>query len=141
LAEIPDRGPPGSPLSRRVLIVDDHVDAAETMALLLQLEGHDVAVAHDGPAALAAAQAMQPTLVLLDIGLPGMDGYQVARRLRMEVGLQDVLLVALTGWSEDDQQRTHDAGFDERLVKPISPQSLRQLFSHPKLLTPRHQTP
>ncbi|HEY5452687.1 MAG TPA: ATP-binding protein [Polyangia bacterium] len=111
------RAGPGTPL--RVLVVDDNVDAAKTLAKLLELRGHEVSLAHDGPAALAAAAAAPPDLVLLDIGLPGMDGYAVAARLRA-AGHAGAALVALTGYGrEEDVQRSRDAGFDHHLVKPI----------------------
>jgi CheY-like chemotaxis protein len=84
---------------RRILVVDDNVDAAESLALLLQIEGHDVRVAHDGPAALAAVDAEMPDLVFLDIGMPMMNGYDVARRLRERPGLESLVLVAVTGWA------------------------------------------
>jgi PAS domain S-box-containing protein len=115
----------GGPL--RVLVVDDNVDAAKALEQLLRLTGHEVSVAHDGPAALAAAAAAPPDLVLLDIGLPGMDGYAVAARLRA-AGHADTALVALTGYGrEDDRRRSRDAGFDHHLVKPIGFGQLRRL--------------
>ena len=102
-----------------MLVVDDNVDAAKTMGHLLRLTGHEVSLAHDGPAALAAAAVAPPDLILLDIGLPGMDGYAVAARLRA-AGNEGTTLVALTGYGrEDDLQRSRDAGFDHHLVKPI----------------------
>jgi PAS domain S-box-containing protein len=111
--------PPSSLPRRRVLVVDDNVDAADSLALLLRLAGHDVRVAHDGPSALEAARAERPDAVFLDLGMPGMDGYEVARRLRQESGLDGVRLVALTGWGQDeDRRRTQEAGFDQHLVKP-----------------------
>jgi PAS domain S-box-containing protein len=117
--------------SRRVLVVDDNIDAAESMALLLRLSGHEVRVVYDGPSALAEARAHRPEVVLLDIGLPrGMDGYEVARRLRRECGLADVLLVAVTGYGqEEDRRRALEAGFDEHLTKPVDLDRLRQLVA------------
>jgi CheY-like chemotaxis protein len=92
-------------------------------------------VAHDGPAALAAAQAERPDVVVLDLGMPGMDGFEVARRLRGQPGSDGVLLVALTGWAqEDDRRRCYEAGFDGHMPKPVEPDALRQFFAHPKLL-------
>jgi CheY-like chemotaxis protein len=103
----------------RVLVVDDNVDAANMLGQLLSLTGHEVSLAHDGPAALAAAVGTPLDLVLLDIGLPGMDGYEVARRLR-DTGHEGTALVALTGYGrEDDIRRSLDAGFDHHLAKPI----------------------
>jgi PAS domain S-box-containing protein len=111
----------GEAARRRVLVVDDNEDSADSLALLLELKGHEVRVALDGPAALATAHAFQPEVVLLDIGLPGMDGYEVARRLRAErAGEGGLLLVALTGYGQDeDRRRSREAGFDHHLVKPV----------------------
>jgi signal transduction histidine kinase/ActR/RegA family two-component response regulator len=117
------------PPHQRVLIVDDNADAAESMAMLLRALGHEVRTAPDGPAALERARAFQPDMVLLDIGLPRMDGYEVARRLRGEAGLCKVLLVALTGYGQDeDRRRTREAGFDHHLVKPIDWDDLEPLL-------------
>jgi len=107
----------GAPL--RVLVVDDNVDAAEAVGKLMEILGNEVALAPDGPAALAAAKAAPPDLILLDIGLPGMDGYEVAARLR-GAGHTRAALVALTGYGrENDVRRSRDAGFDYHLVKPV----------------------
>jgi PAS domain S-box-containing protein len=106
----------------RVLIVEDRADAAESLALLLQLHGHEARVARDGPSALKEAASFGPDAVLLDIGLPGMDGYEVARRLRRQEGGGRALLVALTGYgAEDDRRRCLEAGCDGHLVKPAEP--------------------
>jgi two-component system CheB/CheR fusion protein len=118
-------GPAAAPL--RVLVVDDNVDAARALGHLLKLLGHEVALAHDGPAALAAAAATPPDLVLLDIGLPGMDGYAVAERLRA-AGHGRAALVALTGYGQDEHlRRSIGAGFDHHLVKPINMTVLRKI--------------
>jgi two-component system CheB/CheR fusion protein len=115
----------GGPL--RVLIVDDNVDAAQALGHLMRLLGHDVTLAHDGPGALAAAAAAPPQLVLLDIGLPGMDGYAVAARLRA-AGHDRAALVALTGYGqEDDLRRSREAGFDHHLVKPVDFARLQEI--------------
>ncbi|WP_229210544.1 ATP-binding protein [Duganella sp. CF517] len=107
--------------SLRVLVVDDNVDAAETLTALLEFKGHTVAAAHDGPAALAAALSLSPQVVFLDIGLPGMSGYEVARALRAMPALDGVALIALTGWGTDaDRLKTDAAGFDHHLTKPVS---------------------
>jgi DNA-binding response OmpR family regulator len=113
--------------NRRILVIDDSNEAAESLALLLRLHGHDVRVAHDGPAGLAEADAWPPEVVLLDIGLPGgMDGYETARRLRAHRG-ESVRLVALTGCSDaEDDQRAQTAGFDLYLVKPAELADLRR---------------
>jgi CheY-like chemotaxis protein/two-component sensor histidine kinase len=116
---------------RRVLVVDDNPDSAESLALLLQIEGHDVWTAHDGLSALAAAREHRPEVVLLDIGLPaGMDGYEVAQRMRPEAGLEDMLIVAVTGYGQaEDKRRAADAGFDGHLVKPVDIDKLWQLLA------------
>jgi signal transduction histidine kinase/integral membrane sensor domain MASE1 len=116
---------------RRVLVVDDNVDSAESLATLLQVQGHDVWMAHDGPSALVLAREHRPQLVLLDIGLPaGMDGYEVAQRMRPEAGLQDAVIVALTGYGqEEDKRRAAQAGFDGYLVKPLDIKQLTRLLS------------
>jgi CheY-like chemotaxis protein len=122
--------PVGTAPQRRILVVDDNVDAAESLALLLRIEGHEVHVAHDGPAALAAIAADRPDVVFLDIGMPVMNGYEVAQRLRKMPGLENLLLVAMTGWGqEEDRRRSQEAGFDYHLVKPADPEALRQLLA------------
>jgi CheY-like chemotaxis protein len=106
--------------SVRALIVDDNIDAAATLSLLLQLAGHTTCLAHDGPEALKAATEFKPDVVLLDLGLPGMDGYEVARVIRRMPELGRPVLVAVTGWGgPDDRARTKQAGFDEHLTKPV----------------------
>jgi CheY-like chemotaxis protein/two-component sensor histidine kinase len=115
---------------RRVLVVDDNRDSAETMAVLLRLWGHEARSAEHGEAALAVAQEFRPQAVLLDIGLPQMDGYEVARRLRALPGLDGVLLIAMTGYGQDrDRRRARRAGFDHHLVKPVDPEALRRLLA------------
>jgi len=117
-------------VGHRLLVVDDNRDAADSLALLLRLQGHEVHVAHDGPAALEALNGYRPEMVFLDIGMPGMDGYEVARRVRQMPGLEDVVLVALTGWGQkEDRRRTAEAGFDHHLVKPPEPQTLESLLT------------
>src|SRR5215211_6310628 len=104
----------------RILVVDGNVDAAESLALLLGLGGQEVHTAHDGPAALEAAVAFRPHVVLLDIGLPGMTGYEVAAHLRRQPVLRSAVLIALTGYGqEEDRRKSLEAGFDHHLVKPI----------------------
>jgi CheY-like chemotaxis protein len=113
----------------RILVVDDNVDAAESMAVLLRLHGHEVRTAYDGPGGLEAARAFRPQAVLLDIGLPRMDGYEVARRLRGEQGLEKILLVAVTGYGQEEARlRGRVAGFDSYLVKPADLVELQQLL-------------
>jgi PAS domain S-box-containing protein len=122
--------PPPQP--RRVLVVDDNVDAAESSALLLRLSGHHVETAHDGPAALERVATFHPSIVLLDIGLPGLDGYEVARRLRSIPDNRSLLLVAITGYGQlSDKERAHAAGFDHHLTKPIDPALLEALVADP----------
>ena len=113
-----------------VLIVDDNVDSAQITAMLLEFEGHTVEVAHDGLEALEAAARFKPRVVLLDLGLPKLDGYEVARRLRADPQQRDVFLVALTGYGQDDdRERSKAAGFDRHLVKPVDPKHLSELLA------------
>jgi CheY-like chemotaxis protein len=105
---------------RKILVVDDNMDAADSLSEALQLLGHVVQVAYDGPSALRVAQAFRPDLALLDIGLPAMDGYELGQQLRVSLSGTPLKLVALTGYSQDtDRRRTTDAGFDRHLVKPV----------------------
>ncbi|QDT54184.1 Aerobic respiration control sensor protein ArcB [Caulifigura coniformis] len=113
----------------RILVVDDNLDAATTLATLLQRQGHDVGVAHDGLAALDIVASDPPDLVFLDIGMPAMDGHEVAARIRSTPGLEKVVLVALTGWGQEgDRRRTRDAGFDHHFVKPPEPRAVETLI-------------
>jgi signal transduction histidine kinase/CheY-like chemotaxis protein len=115
---------------RRILIVDDNRDAADTLGELLGTLGATVSVAHSGPAALEALESFDPDVVLLDIGMPEMDGYEVARRIRLAAQDRDVLLVALTGWGQaHDHRRSRAAGFDHHLVKPPDVDHLRELLT------------
>jgi len=126
--------PFGATPKHRIVVVDDNLDAAESLALLLTLDGHDVRVAHDGAAALVAVEADPPDLVFLDIGMPVMNGYDVAQRLRHRPGLEGLILVALTGWGQkEDRRRSQEAGFDHHLVKPVEPDALRKVLArqHP----------
>ena len=117
--------------SRRILVVDDHIDGAESLAMLLRLFGHEAHTVHNGPDALVAAGDIQPDLVFLDIGLPGMNGYEVALTLRRNHGATGPMLVALTGWgSEDDRQRARDAGFDAHLAKPVNPAAVKEIVGN-----------
>jgi CheY-like chemotaxis protein len=103
-----------------VLVVDDNTDSAESLALLLEMSGHRSRIAHDGPSALRTAESFAPDVMLLDIGLPDMNGYEVARLVRTHPVLRDVFLVAVTGWgSETDKSSAHAAGIDVHLTKPI----------------------
>jgi PAS domain S-box-containing protein len=116
--------------SRRVLVVDDNVDAAQSIATLLQLWGYEVRVAHSGQEALPTAETFQPEVVLLDIGLPGMDGYEIAQRLRAQTGFEETILIALTGYGQEgDRCRSKDAGFDHHVTKPVEPDVLQKLLT------------
>jgi len=151
LPQAPPAGPdsPGSPLrrtpeqpcaspSRRVLVVDDSISTAQSMSALLQLEGHDARVAYDGPKALETAAAFHPEVVLLDIGMPGMNGYQVAKQLRQMPGLEQTLLVAITGYGqEEDSRRSREAGFQHHLVKPVGLRAVEELLVSAAFPSPR----
>jgi len=118
--------PPGL----RVLVVDDNHDAVETLAMLLGLWGHDVRLAADGPSAVETAAAHRPDVVLLDISLPGMSGYEVAERLRANPELRETVLVAMTGYGQaEDKKETSEAGFTLHLVKPVEPDVLQKLLA------------
>jgi PAS domain S-box-containing protein len=119
-----------SPSGCRILVVDDNRDTAESLAMILQLSGHEVRLAFDGPEAIAAAVANRPDVLLLDISLPGMNGYEVARRLREDHGLTQTVLVAVTGWAQtEDRMRAQEVGFDHHLVKPVEPEALHRLLA------------
>jgi PAS domain S-box-containing protein len=139
LAESRPEGPAPAPpppaaagRRRRVLAVDDNRDSARTLTRLLQVLGHEVSTAHDGPAALAEADRFHPEIVLLDIGLPGMDGFEVARRLRASPAFADTVLIALTGYgSPEDRAASREAGFNAHLVKPVDLEALKELLARP----------
>ena len=115
---------------RRILVVDDNEDAAEWLATVLRLNGHEMHIAHDGLEAMKTAERVRPDAVLLDIGLPRLDGYEVCRRIREQSWGKDLLLVALTGWGQDeDRQKSRDAGFDGHLVKPVDDEELLRLLA------------
>jgi CheY-like chemotaxis protein/two-component sensor histidine kinase len=119
-----------SPSGYRLLIVDDNRDAANSLAVLLELQGHEVQVAYSGLAALEMSKTYTPDLVFMDIGMPGMDGYETARRMREQPDLGSVVLTALTGWGQQaDRRRTAEAGFDHHLVKPPDPQALENVLA------------
>jgi CheY-like chemotaxis protein/two-component sensor histidine kinase len=127
---------PVSPERRRVLIADDNRDAAESLLLLLELSGHDVRVAHLGQTALLLAQTFCPNVAILDIGMPDLSGYEVARTLRQQPWAKDLQLIALTGWGQDDdRRRALVAGFDHHLTKPIDPDQLESLIASRPALT------
>jgi signal transduction histidine kinase len=134
-AAVPATAPAAEPARERpmrVLVVEDNPHAAETLQELLSLWGHEVQVAHDGPAALAEAAGHPPEVVLLDLGLPGMSGFEVAAELRRLPGLAGIRIVACTGYGQqEDRQRTREASFDEHLVKPVAPELLRRVLAVP----------
>ena len=114
---------------RRVLIADDNRDAADSLSLLLSLDGHEVRTAHDGAAALAEAERFRPDFALLDIGMPELNGYEVARELRTRPWASDLVLIAITGWGqEQDRRRSREAGFDHHLTKPVDPAAIAALI-------------
>jgi CheY-like chemotaxis protein/two-component sensor histidine kinase len=129
---------PVSPISgHRLLVVDDNRDAAISLSMLLRLQGHEVRVAHNGPTALEVAKAFQPHVIFLDIGMPGMDGYEVARTVRKTPGIEKTVLAALTGWGQqEDRVRTADAGFNHHLVKPPDPKLIEKLLNDLKAAKP-----
>jgi len=114
----------------RVLVVDDNADSADSLAMLLELMGHASTIARDGEQAVDLAASYLPDVILMDIGLPGVDGYEASRRIRAQVPHRDVLLVALTGWGQAaDRERSRQAGLDQHLVKPIDPEHLESLLA------------
>jgi CheY-like chemotaxis protein len=114
----------------RVLVVDDNHDAADSLGMLLEFLGAEVKVVHDGYAALEAMRSFAPAVVLLDLGMPGMNGLEVARRMREDPACREATLVALTGWGQrEDRRRTHEAGFDYHLVKPADVSTLQSILS------------
>jgi PAS domain S-box-containing protein len=134
----PARGPgpfdgnePAAPIARkRILVVDDNKDSAESLGLMLQVMGHEVATAHDGLAGVERAGTFRPDVILLDIGMPRLNGHEAACRIRQQEWGKNVFLIALTGWGqEEDRRRTKEAGFDEHLVKPVDPRDLLKLLA------------
>src|SRR5262249_8988479 len=120
--------PKGAP-KHRILVVDDNKDSADSLATLLRLVGNEVRTAHDGRQALEMAAAYQPDLVFLDIGMPGMNGYEVAQQIRAESKYAGIVLVAMTGYgTEEDRRRSKEAGFDRHLVKPIEFNAVQELL-------------
>lgn len=114
----------------KVLVVDDNLDGATTLSMLLELSGFEAESVHDGPSALRAAMEFRPDAVVLDIGLPGLDGYQVARHFRSHPDLHGMVLIALTGYGQDaDRERSRQAGFDHHFVKPTDPNTLCEVLA------------
>jgi CheY-like chemotaxis protein len=115
------------------MVVDDNQDAADSLAMLLRLQGHEVRVAYSGMAALEMTKTYTPDVVFMDIGMPGMDGYEAARRIRELPGLGKVVLAALTGWGQkEDRRRTAEAGFNHHLVKPPEPKAVESVLAELK---------
>jgi CheY-like chemotaxis protein len=133
----PDVDAPGADVARgplRVMVVDDNVDAAETLSMLLQLQGYEVRTAADADGALATAASFAADIYILDIGLPGVDGYELARLLRADPSVPPATYIALTGYGQErDRERSRDAGFELHLVKPVEPTMLQDfLHRHPR---------
>jgi CheY-like chemotaxis protein len=125
------------PCLRRILVVDDNRDAADSLGMLLTFLGAAVYVVYDGASALEALPVYQPSVVLLDIGMPGMDGHEVAQRVRRMPGFRDVLLIAMTGWGqEEDRRRSKAAGFDYHLLKPANADAVQALLASLPLKKP-----
>jgi two-component system CheB/CheR fusion protein len=126
----PSAGPPIS--SRRLLVIEDNRDVAEALRQSLEIEGHEVEVAHSGPEGIAKARRNPPEIVLCDIGLPGMSGYELARTVRADPALRSLYLVAVSGYAQHrDVAAALEAGFDEHLAKPVSPPRLNELLGRP----------
>jgi CheY-like chemotaxis protein/two-component sensor histidine kinase len=119
-----------SPSGYRLLVVNDNQDAADSLAMLLRLQGHEVRVSYSGMAALEMTKTYTPDVVFMDIGMPGMDGYEAARRMREQPGLGTIVMAALTGWGQqEDRRRTAEAGFNHHLVKPPEPDALEEVLA------------
>lgn len=126
----------------RMLIVDDNRDAADSLGMLMQVMGNDTRVAYDGREALAVAAQFHPEIVLLDIGLPTLSGYEVARELRRRPGGGSMLLIATTGWGQpSDKEQSREAGFDHHLVKPVDPATLMKVLNQSGRRTARAGDP
>ena len=116
-------------MTKRVLIADDNVDATESLQLWLEMAGHEVHTALTGPAALKVAETVRPQVALLDVGMPGMSGLEVAAKIREAPWGREIVLIALTGWGqEEDRRRSQDAGFDHHLTKPVPPETIEELI-------------
>jgi CheY-like chemotaxis protein len=123
-------------MSDRILVVDDNHDAADSLAKLIRSFGHEAKAVYDGHAALKEATAFQPDMALVDIGMPGIDGYQTVAELRQRRGNVHLIVVAVTAWTrEEDKRRAYDSGFDLHVAKPVSVEKLKELLG---LLDPNH---
>lgn len=123
--------PMAPPKSRfRILVVDDNADSALSLAMMLSMMGHDTRTAHDGEEAVTTAEAFRPQVVLLDIGLPKLNGYEVAQRIRQQEWGTSMFLVAVTGWGQDeDRRRSEDVGMNLHMVKPVEPSALDRMLA------------
>ncbi|HEX9000903.1 MAG TPA: ATP-binding protein, partial [Blastocatellia bacterium] len=129
-ADITQQTPSAPNGRRRILVADDNEDSASAMAMMLKLMGYEVRLASDGPEAIQRAEAFRPALILLDIGMPGMNGYDACRHIRQQPGGEEIVIAALTGWGqEEDKRRSRDAGFNYHLVKPVAPADLEKLLA------------
>jgi len=145
LAGVPDRaaeppadGPSGKWAKSRILVVDDNVDAAESLGLMLELLGNEVHLAHDGLAAVEAAERLRPDVIFMDIGMPGIDGLEAVARIRARPWPKPVTIIALTGWGQvTDHERSREAGCDAHLVKPVGLQDLEQVLGRYRPVRPR----
>ena len=129
---------PHSPhaIALKVLVADDNEDSAMTLSMILKILGSDVRTANDGMEAVEVATAFRPDVILLDIGMPRLNGYDTARRIREQPWGKNTVLVALTGWGqEEDRQKSHDAGFDTHMVKPVELAALEELLANLKAET------
>jgi CheY-like chemotaxis protein len=119
-----------TPQRFRILVVDDNHDSALSLAMMLSIMGHETRTAHDGESAVATAESFLPEVILLDIGLPKLNGYEVAQRIRGSVWGQSMFLIAVTGWGqEEDRQRSSKVGLNVHMVKPVEPAALERLLS------------
>ena len=122
--------PTAAPRRFKILVVDDNHDSALSMAMMLQIMGHDTRTAHDGESAVSTAETFLPEVVLLDIGLPKLNGYEVAQRIREKTWGQAMYLIAVTGWGQDeDRQRSSEVGLNLHMVKPVEPAALEKLLA------------
>ena len=125
---VPESMPAAKP--RRILVVDDNTDAASSLAMLLKISGNEAHTANEGLEAIEVAEAFRPDVVLLDIGMPNLDGLEVCRRIRAQPWGRDMLMIALTGWGqEEDRRKSKDVGFDHHLVKPVDYPTLVRLLA------------
>ncbi len=125
-----EKNKPGKTAAVRVLVVDDNIDSARTLGWMLELQGHEVQLAFDAKEAMAAAEKFQPSIVMMDIGLPGMTGYELCPAMRKMPGMEDAVFIAQTGWGQEKHVRqSREAGFDHHLIKPVELNKLEQVFA------------